>query len=247
MLPPAWQLQTPLDAIIFDCDGTLSTIEGIDTLADANGTASTVKDLTSTAMSTTGLTTNLYQHRLDLVTPTRQQIESLATHYYNNLTPDTQAVIQLFHHLNKPVYIVSAGLLPAIVPFGKLLGISKENIFAVDIQFDSSGNFIDYDNHSPLTQNNGKRFIVQNIMMKYPRIGYIGDGLNDYAVYDLVTRFIGYGGIYYRQNIEALCEYYIRHPSMATILPLLLTQTEYSTLDTEKQILYMQGLKEINV
>jgi phosphoserine phosphatase len=36
MLTKNWQLQHPLDAVVFDCDGTLSQIEGIDALAEKN-------------------------------------------------------------------------------------------------------------------------------------------------------------------------------------------------------------------
>jgi phosphoserine phosphatase len=241
MLPPSWQLPSPLDAIIFDCDGTLSSIEGIDELAAQSSATQTVQELTAVAMGKTGLTPAIYQQRLDLVAPTAQQMGLLSKQYCINLTADSANVIQLFRRLNKSIYIVSAGLLPAIVTFGKTLGIPKENIFAVDIQFDRNGNFIKYDNSSPLTRSDGKRVIINELLKKHPRIGYIGDGLNDYAVYDLVTRFIGYGGIYYRKNIEALCEYYIRTASMTPILPLLLTADEVSQLTEAEEKLYRQG------
>src|SRR5437879_2015129 len=136
MLPPNSSLQTPLDAIIFDCDGTLSSIEGIDQLAELNQASEAVKDLTATAMSRTGLTPEIYQKRLDLVLPSRQLIDALGKQYCKNLTPDTKDTIQLLQKLNKQIYIVSAGLYPAIVTLGELLQIPSQNIFAVDMQFD---------------------------------------------------------------------------------------------------------------
>jgi phosphoserine phosphatase len=242
MLPPSSQLQTPLDAIIFDCDGTLSSIEGIDQLAELNHASEAVKELTATAMSKTGLTPDIYQKRLDLVLPTQKLIEALGKLYCKNITPDTRAVIQLLQKLNKQIYIVSAGLHPAIVPLAELLNIPKTNVFAVDMQFDQTGKFIFYEEDSPLIKNDGKKIIVSKLLQKYPRAGYIGDGLNDVVVYDLVTRFIGYGGIYYRSNIAALCEYYIETPSMSAILPLLLTQIEYESLNEKEKLLYQKGL-----
>jgi phosphoserine phosphatase len=74
---------------------------------------------------------------------------------------------------------------------------------------------------------------------------YIGDGLNDYEVYQLVSRFIGYGGAYYRQNIADLCEFYAKSASLAAILPLLLTQEEYHQLNATHQLLYNKGLADI--
>ncbi|HSW68912.1 MAG TPA: HAD-IB family phosphatase [Gammaproteobacteria bacterium] len=242
MLPPSWQLQIPLDAIIFDCDGTLSSIEGIDQLAELNDVSESVKELTSIAMSKTGLTPDIYQKRMDLILPTQKFIDALGKQYCKNLTPDSDAVIRLLHGLKKEIYIVSAGLYPAIVPLAELLNISDKNIYAVGIQFDSHGKLLSYEQDSPLTKNEGKKVIVTEILKKHSRIGYVGDGLNDVVVYDLVTRFIGYGGIYYRSNIAALCEYYIETPSMSAILPLFLTQMEYENLAEEGKNLYRKGL-----
>ncbi len=242
MLSPNSSLQTPLDAIIFDCDGTLSSIEGIDQLAELNQASEAVKELTVTAMSKTGLTPDIYQKRLDLVLPTRQLINTLGNQYCKNLTPDTKETIQLLQKLNKQIYIVSAGLYPAILPLGNLLQIAPENIFAVDMQFDEEGQLISYEQNSPLVKNEGKKIIVKELLKKHSSIGYIGDGLNDVVVYDLVTRFIGYGGIYYRSNIADLCEFYIVTPSMSAILPLLLTQTEYESLNKTDKALYNKGL-----
>lgn len=242
MLPPDWQLKTPLDAILFDCDGTLSSIEGIDQLAESHAAGEAVKELTATAMGKTGLTADIYQKRLDLILPTRQRMDLLGQHYCKNLTPDTQAVVQLFQRLGKSVYIVSAGLVPAIAVLADQLHIPHKNIYAVNMEFDKDGNFSRYEEDSPLVQNNGKKIVVTELLKKHPRMGYIGDGLNDVVVYDLVTRFIGYGGIYYRSNIEALCEYYIRTPSMAGILPFLLAQNELDGLSPDEKSLYNKGL-----
>lgn len=242
MLPSNVFLETPLDAILFDCDGTLSTIEGIDQLAELSQASEAVKELTETAMSKTGLTPDIYQKRLDLVLLSRQLIDVLGKQYCKNITPDTKDTIQLLKRLNKQIYIISAGLYPAIVILGELLQIPPHNIFAVNVEFDAEGKFISYEQDSPLTHNHGKKIIVTELLKKHSSMGYVGDGLNDIVVYDLVTRFIGYGGIYYRSNIEALCEYYIKTASMSAILPLLLTQAEYNSLDQEDKVLFNKGL-----
>ncbi|HSW93522.1 MAG TPA: HAD-IB family phosphatase [Gammaproteobacteria bacterium] len=241
MLPPDWQLKTPLDAIVFDCDGTLSTIEGIDQLAEFHGAGDAVRELTATAMGKTGLTPDIYQERLDLILPTRQLMDKLGQQYCKNLTPDSQDVIRLLQRLGKPIYIVSAGLTPAIAILAEQLHIPQNHIYAVNIEFDSEGKFCHYEHDSPLVQNAGKKIIVTALLKKHPRIGYIGDGLNDVVVRDLVTRFIGYGGIYYRSNIEALCDFYITTPSMTGVLPLLLTQSEVEGLSVAEKSLYNQG------
>ena len=77
-----WQLKTALDAIVFDCDGTLSAIEGIDVLADAQGVGAEVKVLTEQAMSKDGITLDLYQKRMELVRPTHKQLMHLGDQYF---------------------------------------------------------------------------------------------------------------------------------------------------------------------
>ena len=61
-----WQLKNPIEAIVFDCDGTLSAIEGVNELAKNSGVHQIIEELTHKAMSVAGLNPELYQKRLDL-------------------------------------------------------------------------------------------------------------------------------------------------------------------------------------
>lgn len=225
------ELSVPIDAVIFDCDGTLTHIEGIDELARMNGVGRQVTELTAEAMGGSGLTPALFQKRLNLVVPGASQVTALGDIYFQHRTPDLLPVIQTLQELGKAVYIVSAGLSPAVIGFGRLLSIDPAHIFAVDIYFDDAGNYRDFDHHSPLIHADGKRSIVQQLSQRHPRTVYVGDGLNDYAVYDLVTRFVGYGGAFYRESIAQRCQYYLKAPSMAPLLPLCLTSEEIQRLE----------------
>jgi phosphoserine phosphatase len=241
----AGELQLPVDAIIFDCDGTLSQIEGIDELARQNGVSAPVESLTAIAMGSSGINPDLYQKRMDLVRPNRTQVLALGNEYFQQQMPDALEVIALFHGLGKSIYLVSAGLLPAVKIFGELLQIPAANIFAVGIDFDAAGNYTGYDHQSPLTHAHGKREIVAEINKKHARTAYVGDGLNDLAVYDLVTRFVGMGGTYFRQNIADHCQFYINEKSLTPLLPLLLTRAEQNNSLTENSF-YQKGIMLIN-
>ena len=240
---PNWQLQNEIQAIAFDCDGTLSSIEGIDELAKESGHGNEVAALTAEAMGKSGLNPHLYETRLKLVKPQKENVMKLAKVYYQHRTPNIVEIISIFKRLKKSVYIISAGLLPSLIAFGDMLHVPQENIFAVDIQFDESGNYISFDQTSPLIRASGKREIVTQLKKIHPKLIYVGDGLNDYETHDLVTRFIGYGGVFYRQNIANLCQYYIRSLSLAPLLPLSLTANEYEMLTSAEQLLYQEGLK----
>lgn len=242
---PHWQLKTPLSAIVFDCDGTLSAIEGVNELAKNNGVYAVVEALTTEAMNVSGLNPELYQQRLDLICPKEEQIQALAQDYFTHRVPDVHAVIQLLQRLNKTVYLVSAGVNPAVNLFGDRLGVPREQIFAVDLTFDEAGNYMDFDRQSPLIHNHGKREIVTQLKEKHATILHIGDGLNDYVTHDIVTRYVGYGGVYYRDHLALLCDYYIRSVSLAALLPLSLTQSEVDVLAEEEMDLYHKGISAI--
>lgn len=240
-----WQLKNPIDAIIFDCDGTLSSIEGIDELARTNRVHEAVHTLTATAMSTTGINPSIYRKRLDLVRPNRHEIEKLGQLYYQHRTPDCDAVIQILKKFDKKIFVISAGVLSAVVSFAKKLDIAAENVFAVDILYDQQGNYLDFDHTSPLTSRDGKQIFVNQIKSRYPSLGYVGDGLNDLPARDLVTRFVGYGGAYYRENIKNMCEFYISVNSFAPLLALFLTDDEKKQFTEAERKLYEKGRLEI--
>ncbi len=218
----------PMDAIVFDCDGTLSHIEGIDELAQVCGVGEQVKNLTAEAMGHSGINPELYRQRLDLVMPTRDQVAALGDHYFQHMAPGLLTVLKTLTRLGKAIYIISAGLYPAVVRFAHLLNIPAANVFAVDIYFDEQGRYRDFDHESPLVFSDGKCRIAAHLKQRYPQLVYVGDGLNDVATQDVVTRFVGYGGAYYRENIERMCQYYINVPSLLPLLPLCLTAEEMS-------------------
>ena len=238
MLSPKSPLKEPIDAIIFDCDGTLSTIEGIDELANHNQVGAIVQRMTQEAMGKTGMSPELYEKRLALVKPNEAQIKTLSEEYIQNRVPHIDEVIRLFNKFNKSIYIISAGLLPSVTIFGKFLSIPEDHIFAVAVQFDQDGQYLNFDHTSPMTRKNGKRDIVAQLKLRHPHLAYVGDGLSDLEVYDLVTRFIGYGGAYYRKNIEDSCEFYIKSLSIAPLISYVLTEKEMEQLTAKERKIF---------
>ena len=83
-------------AVCFDCDGTLSHIEGIDELAKAQGGSEEVSRLAEEAMGHTGLNPELYERRLQLVLPTKAQVHALATQHFQHKTPELLAGLNIF-------------------------------------------------------------------------------------------------------------------------------------------------------
>lgn len=208
-------------ALVFDCDGTLSQLEGINVLAQRNQVESEVAALTEEAMNQVGMTPAIYQQRLALVQPSYTQLKQLGADYYNQRAVDLDACLAELDQLNVTVFVASAGMNPAVIDFAERLAIPAPRVFAVDVKFNEQGAYVDFDRHSPMTQPGGKGQVITQLREQYDFIAHVGDGMNDLQVIDQVDCFIGYGGAFYRPNIEAACQHYIKTPSMLAILPIL--------------------------
>ena len=241
----AWQVGGEIQAVVFDCDGTLSCIEGIDELARLNNVFEPVQAMTEHAMERGDMDIALYARRLDLVRPTAYQLESIGQQYVKAVTDDAKAVIAILQQLQKPVYIVSAGLAPPVRALANYLNVPESNTYAVDIFFHEDGQYKDFDRSSPLVTTDGKAHYLLQIKPQYPELALVGDGMNDLAASDHVRRFIGYGGAFVRKNVAIFADFYIKQTSLAAVLPLVLTQEEFKQLTESQQALYTQGEKAL--
>lgn len=217
--------QVRFSSVIFDFDSTLSAVEGVDYLAELHDVAEEVKELTRNAMNSRSVTPELYEKRLELIQPREEDISQLINRYREALMPGVLETVQALQFLGKQIYIISAGLYPAVLVIGEFLGIPGSDIYAVNVFFDAEGNYTDFDRKSPLVDQGGKRALIEHIEPPQP-VAFIGDGANDVSAGEVVDRFIGYGGAEYRPTIESRCEYYLRDGNFAGILPYILRDDE---------------------
>lgn len=240
-----WMLKEPIDFFFFDCDSTLSLIEGIDILATQNNVATKVHQITERCMAKTGLNIDDYRERLNLVCPTKKQLEQLAHLYQQHSVPGAYEVIQLLHHLNKKVYIISSGFKKAIIPFAHSLGINPSEVLAVDIYFDEQGRYIGFDETTHLINPYGKAIEISHLLKTKQRSLLLGDGISDLETKETVTRFIGFSGLNAREQVKKHADFYINTPTIYSILPLGLTYAELKQLSFQDQAYYQQGVTDI--
>lgn len=141
--PSIWPLS---QLVIFDCDSTLSTIEGIDELArlaavshpdgESEEMAYRIATLTKRAMEGDIPLEAVYSQRLTLVRPTLAQVRHIAQHYRNTVIKDAQQIIHALQTLGVQVFIVSGGLIEPVRDFGIWLGVPANQIFAVNLDYD---------------------------------------------------------------------------------------------------------------
>jgi len=216
----------PFDIISFDCDATLSQVEGVDVLAQQNGVGDDVAKLTHAAMRETGLSNGLYQKRLELIKPSREQLLAVGELYIQEVTPDAKRVIDQLQRLGKRVTVLSAGLLPAVHILTDALRIPREHVFAVDCYFDEAGHYAGYDESSPLARRGGKVEILNQLRQPGERVVHVGDGMNDAETQGHVDCFIGFGGNGVHEKIRSMSDVYITDNTFSAFLPYILTEEE---------------------
>jgi phosphoserine phosphatase len=250
---------TPFDLIFFDCDSTLSSIEGIDELARFKGKELRVSVLTEKAMNGELDLAEVYGKRLKAIRPTRGQLKAIEAKYWDSLVPDAQAVIAALRHLGKQVFIISGGLAEPVRGFGKRLGVPPENIRAVELEYNElSGEwwhyydpqareqqkYLAYNDESPLTISSGKPAIIRELAAgKHGRKMMVGDGASDLATRPFVDLFVGFGGVTARKKVRDESDVFISANSLAPILPLAAGKEGYNRLkNTSHQAVFETGL-----
>lgn len=251
------------ELIFFDCDSTLSGIEGIDELARNKGKLAEVKKMTDAAMEGEVHLQSIYDARLDLLRPTRAEIRQLEYHYRQAVTPGAVEVVQALLAAGKELFIVSGGLLAAVQPFGQWLGFPRRNIRAVDVRYNVlSGEWWDYQrdrwgerpdveymdpDQSPLTETHGKIAVIRELRHHVPgRAMLVGDGISDLVARPAVELMVGFGGVARRERVAAESDVFIKANNLAPVVALALSAPERERLaGTAHAAILKQGLAMI--
>lgn len=209
----------PFQTVIFDCDSTLSAVEGIEELAREH--RAEVEALTEEAMRGTIPLEQVYGRRLQLVRPPRGRVLALGQRYIETLVPDAIETIAALRAEGVHVRIISGGLKPAVLALARKLGVEEAAVAAVDVYFDENGSYAGFEEASPLTMSGGKRRVIESWQAPRP-ILMVGDGATDQEAQPVVDAFAAFAGVVYRAPVVAAADYVIRENSLAPVLPLAL-------------------------
>ena len=207
------------DIVCFDCDSTLSKIEGIDELARRVGLGAELAKLTNASMNGEIALEAIYGKRLELIKPNRDAIEWLADLYISELVDGVEDVFAALAKHHKTVHIISGGLRPAILPLAKLLNVLEENVHAVDVYFSENGDYLGYETKSPLVKNGGKATVVKSLQST--NLVMIGDGKTDLEAQQTGAKVIGFGGVVNRKVVREYADFFVSNKNMMAVLPLL--------------------------
>lgn len=214
----------PFASVLFDCDSTLSRIEGIDELA--REFRDEISSLTERAMRGELQLEEVYGKRLAIIRPTRAELERIGRLYVEELVAGARETVQGLHDAGVEVRIISGGLRPAVLHVAQALGIDESCVFAVDVFFDDDGNYSGYASASPLATQRGKATLIES-WDTLPRPSMlVGDGSTDAIAKDVVDRFVAFAGVAARENVMLQTPYVIRDASLLPVLQLALGEPD---------------------
>lgn len=207
--------------VVFDCDSTLSAVEGIDELAGAH--REQIEALTRAAMAGHMPLEQVYARRLELAAPTRAAVAAIGRRYAERLLPDARPVVAALLAAGVRVRVVSGGLLPAVRVLGQALGLRDDDVAAVDVRFTERGGYAGFDAASPLARTGGKAELLRSWLPRLPRpVMLVGDGATDLEAAPVVDLFVAFAGVVDRPAVTAEAPVVIRSRSLAPVLPLAL-------------------------
>lgn len=206
------------EIVCFDCDSTLSKIEGIDECAKRVGLGAEMAKLTEAAMNGELPLEAVYQKRLELIRPDQQAIKEIADLYIAQIVEGVVEVFQTLKQQHKQVHIVSGGLRQAILPLAQFLNVPEQHVHAVNIYFHADGSYRDFDQKSPLAKNGGKAVICQSVSAEPEKVVMIGDGKTDLEAQQVGIKVIGFGGVVERKIVVENADFYVNQASLVSVL-----------------------------
>jgi phosphoserine phosphatase len=197
--------------LLFDCDSTLSAIEGIDELGRLRGPEvfKAVEDMTTQAMDGSTPMESIFAKRLDMIKPTLKELESIGQKYIHQVEPTALDTIKKLKAAGWTVIIVSGGFTQAIRPLAQYLGI--ERVEAVELRFNADGSYAGYVESCPTAKSKGKNVVVLKLRDEFKayQMILVGDGASDLEVKGDVDKMIGFGRYTARPKVKAGADAFI--------------------------------------
>jgi phosphoserine phosphatase len=203
--------------VVFDCDSTLSEIEGINELASMNGVHYEVAEMTRRAMGGQVPFEEVFGARLDLIKPQKKQIAALGKLYTSTLVEDAATCVDALQSLSIEVHLLSGGYREALMPMAQKLGVRQDHLHANDLLHDGEGQYAGFDAGNPLCRSGGKAEVLAGLPDAGPTL-LVGDGASDAEARHNVELFVGYGGVEKRGRVREAAPVYLHAESLAPLV-----------------------------
>lgn len=191
---------------IFDFDSTLTSVEGLDVLAEISLSKNPEKkEILQEIIKITNLGidgeisfTQSLEERIKLLNAKKSDLELLINELRKYVSESVKNNKAFFKEYAKDIYVISAGFKEFIIPIVAEYHIPAERVFANTFEFDKNNAIVGFDKDNPLSKHNGKIECLRNLNLE-GEIQVIGDGYSDY-----VTKKAGVADVFfaYTENVK---------------------------------------------
>ncbi|CAJ0579519.1 unnamed protein product, partial [Mesorhabditis spiculigera] len=209
------QIWKQADCVCFDVDSTVCRDEAIDELARYLGVGDAVAQVTRQAMNGNARFRDALSARLDVMRPSRDQVEGFKKENPPKMTPGIVELVKALHARSVSVYLVSGGFRSLIEPVAAILGIPKINIYANQLLYNADGSYAGFDENE-LTSDSGSKEVgkpgVCGLLKSqhgYRNLVMIGDGATDLEAAPPANAFIGFGGNQVRESVRSQADWFV--------------------------------------
>lgn len=174
---------------VFDFDSTLTSVEGLDVLAEISlknnperdEVVKKIQEITDLGIDGDISFTDSLSRRIALLKANKSQLGELIDFLKTKLSDSVKANQPFFEKYRDQIYVISCGFKEFIEPVVADLGIAPERVFANTFKYDQDGTIIGFDEANPLSQHNGKVNCLKESGID-GEIQIIGDGYSDYVM-----------------------------------------------------------------
>jgi phosphoserine phosphatase len=168
-----------------------------------------VEAMTNDAMDGKISVESVFGRRLEIIRPSRADVAAVGRRYIETVEPTAVATLQNVRALGWTPLILSGGFRQAIRPLADFLGI--ERVEAVDLFFDETGSYQDFDRTYPTTRSGGKPEVIERLRRELAptRVVMVGDGASDLETKPVVDLFVGFGRYTARPAVKANADRFV--------------------------------------
>jgi len=173
---------------VFDFDSTLTSVEGLDVLAEitlANNPKKDeilqeIVDITNLGIDGDISFTDSLEKRIKAIGATKEDLDLLVERLKTFISDSVKRNKSFFIENSENIYIMSAGFKEFIIPVVAEYNIPAERIYANTFTFDKEGKINGFDRENPLSVTDGKIQCLRDMNLQ-GEVQMIGDGYSDYV------------------------------------------------------------------
>ena len=192
-------------------DSTLISEEGIDVLAEHCGAGAAVAEWTAKAMGGGVAFEDALAARLELIKPSRSDVEACLAAHPPVLTPGAPELCAALAARGTKVYVVSGGFRCMIeATAAAAFGVPRDRVFANHILWDDAGDYVGFDADEPTSRDGGKPTVVAALKADgAATVVMVGDGATDAQAKPPADAFLGFGGVVARDVVRDKADWFV--------------------------------------